>query len=162
MLICALTLRNLQKTAKRVIGRFGWTAVFPLVLLQRSLNTIQNIHTYKIYSFERLWRIHLFFLYSFQQHLPCWCYTTSDSRETVWKHWGEDRFHRIKTSDGPGTVILLFKSIFTTTWHFLSASPEKKISKRLVEHLVELKCNIAFKEFQRDKKRSSYNCVTRC
>lgn len=103
-----------------------------------------------------------FFLYSFQQHLPCWCYTTSDSRETVWKHWGEDRFHRIKTSDEPGTVILLCKSIFTTTWHFLSASPEKKLPKRLVEHLVELKCNIAFNEFQRDKKRSTYNCVTRC
>lgn len=159
MLICALTLRNLQKTAKRVIGRFGWTAVFLLVLLPRSLNTIQNIHTYKIYSFERLWRIHLFFLYSFQQHLPCWCYTTSDSRETVWKHWGEDRFHRIKTSDGPGTVILL---CFYNHLAFPQRFSRKKISKRLVEHLVELKCNIAFKEFQRDKKRSTYNCVTRC
>lgn len=63
MLICASGLRNLPKTAKRVIGCFGRTAVFLLVLLQSALNAIQNIHTYKN-NLLRGCGGHIFFFFS--------------------------------------------------------------------------------------------------
>lgn len=37
---------------------------------------------------------------------------------------------------------------------------EKKWPRQLVEHLVELKCNIASQEFQRDKTLSTYYILT--
>lgn len=48
---------------------FGWTSVFLCVLLLRSLNTVQNVHTHKYIPWKAA-EDTSFFLYSFQHHLP--------------------------------------------------------------------------------------------
>lgn len=128
-LICAPTLRILQKTAKRVIGRLGWTAVVLLPLLPRSLNAIQNIHTCK-YIILRGCGGHIsssFFPCTHSNNIYRVDVTQRQTQERRFgRKWGEDRFHPTKTSDGPGTVVPWCKSVFTTTCHFLQCFSRKE------------------------------------
>lgn len=139
------------KTAKRVIGRFGWTACLPARFITAILEHHPKHSHVQIYSFERLWRTHLF---------SCTHSNNIYRVDVTQLQTQERRFGRTggkivstesKRRTDQGLSFFCVNQFLQPPGICSALLQKEKWTKRLVEHLVELKCNIAFKEFQRDK-----------